>query len=124
MIIWLTGPPDAGKTTIINEMVNQLRGKDISYAVFDGEPIKNFLRDLIITASIWDLKLKDAVTVHVNTPIYICALRNTRGQYNRSLPTVYVPDNPDLVLCTVCASPEENARKVLEYYEDRKLREV
>ena len=121
MIIWFTGFPDAGKTTIINELVRLLKGKDISYAVFDGEPIKRVGRDLIIAASIEDLQLEGAIVVHVNTPLYICALRNTRGQYDLSVPAVFVPDNPDLSLCTVCTQPEESARKVLEYYENTRL---
>ena len=121
MIIWFTGPPDAGKTTTIKHLVDLLYEGGINFVVYDGDPITDTEYDLVVVASISDLQL-EGIVVHVDTPRYICAYRNTRGYYTQgSAPASYVPDNPDIVLCTICGTAEENARKVYEHYENSRI---
>ena len=117
MIIWFAGLPDAGKTTTINKLAGLLEERGISFVVYDGVPFEGAEYEVVIAASINDLQIDDAIVVYVNTPAAICATRNTKGAYDRGVPICYVPSDPDITLCTVCATAEENARKVLEYYE-------
>ncbi len=66
------------------------------------------------------------VEIHVDTPLEICEMRDTKGMYARArrgelrgftgIDDPYEPPvKPELVLDTVTASAEENARRILAY---------
>lgn len=70
------------------------------------------------------------VEVYVNTPIEVCEQRDVKGLYARArrgqitgftgVDDPYEePVNPEIVLYTTETTPEENARKILAYLEER-----
>lgn len=70
------------------------------------------------------------IEVYVNTPIEVCEQRDVKGMYARArrgeikgftgIDDPYEePLQPEIVLETVNVSPEENARKIISYLEER-----
>ena len=70
------------------------------------------------------------IEVYVDTPIEVCESRDVKGMYARArrgqitgftgVDDPYeVPMNPEITLYTVENSPEENARKIITYLEER-----
>ena len=70
------------------------------------------------------------IEVYVDTPIEVCESRDVKGMYARArrgqitgftgVDDPYeVPMNPEITLFTVETSPEENARKIVAYLEER-----
>jgi len=68
--------------------------------------------------------------VYVDTPIEICEQRDSKGMYARArrgeikgftgVDDPYEPPiTPEIILTTVDHSPEENARKIIAYLEER-----
>ena len=41
-VLWLLGPTSSGKTTIANQLVFELRKRDITIISFDGDEVRNF----------------------------------------------------------------------------------
>ncbi|MGC9521033.1 MAG: bifunctional sulfate adenylyltransferase/adenylylsulfate kinase [Anaerolineae bacterium] len=70
------------------------------------------------------------VEIYVNTPLEVCEERDVKGLYARArrgeikgftgIDDPYeAPQNPELVMDTVERTPEENARLIVEYLEER-----
>jgi sulfate adenylyltransferase len=70
------------------------------------------------------------IEVYVDTPIEVCESRDVKGMYARArrgqitgftgVDDPYeVPMNPEITLYTVDSTPEENARKIVAYLEER-----
>ena len=43
MLIWITGLPGSGKTTLAKEVRNQLEKRNVPYVYLDGDMIRNLL---------------------------------------------------------------------------------
>ena len=72
------------------------------------------------------------IEIYVNTPIQVCEERDVKGLYAKARRGEIIgftgvddpyeePPNPEISLDTVKNSPEENARKIIQYLEDRGL---
>lgn len=139
--IWFTGLSGAGKTTILNILARMLPAyavldgiasvwmKDYSpsHPLSMGYSAADLVRSGqgVICAAVSTLEdrdkiramfLDDFIEVLVDTPLIICKDRDPRMSYAKGLvPLVeYERGNPEITLCTVCKTPEENAEIVLE----------
>jgi len=72
------------------------------------------------------------VEIFVDTPIEVCEERDTKGMYAKArrgeikgltgVDDPYEePRNPEIMVDTVKNSPEQNARQIIQYLEDRGL---
>jgi len=70
------------------------------------------------------------ILVYVNTPLEVCEQRDSKGMYARArrgeiksftgIDDPYEPPvAPEIVLDTVAYTPEENARQIIRYLEER-----
>jgi adenylylsulfate kinase-like enzyme len=140
MIVWFTGLSGAGKTTILKELADMLP----KWMVLDGHPgigvprtspqvlsisqaavglvkaghdvICAFVSTLDERKEVRVMFGENYIEVLVDTPLAICKDRDPRMMYAKGLvPLVeYERGNPDMTLCTVCKTPEENAAIVYE----------
>jgi len=70
------------------------------------------------------------IEVFVNTPLEVCEQRDVKGLYAKArrgeirgftgIDDPYEPPvNPELTLSTIDVTPEENARKIIRYLEEK-----
>ena len=75
-------------------------------------------------------QIGEFIEIHCKAPLEVCAERDTKGLYEKAMAgeidnftgvndPYEAPENPELVLDTADATPEENAAKVIAYMEQR-----
>jgi len=141
--VWFTGLSGSGKTTTLDVLAKMLPeyrvldGVTTPYAHCSSSQTLSIgcaAADLtqvgqsVICAAISTVKAERAAVramfsglfleVYMSTPLALCTVRDKRSIYRLDNPNPplleYEYGNPDMTLCTVCASPDENARKVYE----------
>jgi adenylylsulfate kinase len=168
--LWFTGLSGAGKTTITNLLVKELRARGSRLEVLDGDIVREnlskglgfskedrdtnirriaFVANLlsrngvpVITAAISPYRgirneareLMDSrfIEAYVKASVEVCEERDVKGLYAKArkgeikeftgVSDPYEPpESPELVLDTEGQSPEESARQILDYLEEREL---
>ena len=168
--LWFTGLSGAGKTTITNALVKELRKRGTRIEILDGDIVREnlskglgfskedrdtnirriaFVANLlsrndvpVITAAISPYReIRDEarqmmgdrfVEAYVKASVEVCEQRDVKGLYAKArsgeikeftgVSDPYEPpENPELVLETERQSPEESARQILTYLEEREL---
>jgi adenylylsulfate kinase len=168
--LWFTGLSGAGKTTITNVLVRELRGRGSNLEVLDGDIVREnlskglgfskedrdtnirriaFVANLlsrngvpVITAAISPYReIRDEarqmmdgrfIETYVKASVEVCEERDVKGLYAKArageikeftgVSDPYeAPDEPEIVCETELESPEESARKILDFLEERGL---
>src|SRR5881227_137743 len=168
--LWFTGLSGAGKTTITNLLVKELRARGSKVEVLDGDIVREnlskglgfskedrdtnirriaFVANLlsrngvpVITAAISPYReIRDEarqmmderfIETYVKASVAACEERDVKGLYAKArsgeikeftgVSDPYEPpESPEIVCETEQESPEESARKILDYLETRGL---
>jgi len=168
--VWFTGLSGAGKSTISDSLVEELKRRGSPIEVLDGDVVREnlskglgfskedrdtnirriaFVADLlsrngvpVITAAISPYReirdeareLMDGrfIEVFVDTPLDVCEKRDVKGLYAKArageIPEFTgvsdpyePPENPEITIKTEDETPEESARHIIGYLEEREL---
>ncbi|TMK40156.1 MAG: adenylyl-sulfate kinase [Actinobacteria bacterium] len=113
-VVWLTGRPCAGKSTVALLVADSVRAHGRSARILDGDELRR-----TVSAG-----LGFSAEVYVDAPVSVCAARDLKGMYARArqgalreftgVSSPYEPpDAPDLHLDTVVEEPTESAHRVM-----------
>ena len=168
--LWFTGLSGAGKTTITNELVKELRARGSRLEVLDGGIVREnlskglgfskedrdtnirriaFVADLlsrngvpVITAAISPYaEIRDEahelmgdrfIEVYVKASVDTCAERDVKGLYKKAFAgeikeftgvsdPYEPPESPEIVCETEQETPEESAKKIVDFLTERGL---
>jgi adenylylsulfate kinase len=168
--LWFTGLSGAGKTTITNQLVKELRSRGSKLEVLDGDIVREnlskglgfskedrdtnirriaFVANLlsrngvpVITAAISPYKeIRDEarammngrfIETYVKASVEVCEERDVKGLYAKArsgeikeftgVSDPYEPpEHPEITLETEHQSPEESAKAIIDFLEQRDL---
>jgi adenylylsulfate kinase len=168
--LWFTGLSGAGKTTITNQLVSELKARGSKLEVLDGDIVREnlskglgfskedrdtnirriaFVANLlsrngvpVITAAISPYReIRDEarammngrfIETYVKASVEVCEQRDVKGLYAKArsgeikeftgVSDPYEPpENPEITLDTEHQSPEESAKQILDFLEERSL---
>lgn len=148
-VLWFTGLPSSGKSTIANGVYEILRSKGMKIERLDGDIVRQSLtkglgfskedRDENIRRVGFVAKLLSKngigviasfIEVFCKCPLTVCEKRDAKGLYKKArkgeirnftgISDPYEePENPEIALDTEKETSEENIRRVMNYLEER-----
>lgn len=146
LIIWLTGLPSSGKTTIARELEKRLHDMGGHTYVLDGDNMRHSLnKDLGFSKEDRRENIRrigevartlvddsEFIEVFVNCPVTVCMQRDPKSLYKKAISgqikaftgvndPYEIPEAPELMVETNALTLPECVDRIIKYLHDKKL---